>query len=351
MLDDGMRGSDRASDLPQKGGIVAMRGCSGDAPAVSVLTPIYNVEKYLPRCLDSLKGQTLKEIELICINDGSTDGSLGILKEAAEGDPRFVIVDKPNSGYGASMNRGLDIARGEYVGIVESDDFAEPDMFESLYQFAKEHDCDLVKSNYFEHSDSGDVLVKEFRRYRYRKVFDPADKLKVLRMAPLIWAGLYRRSMLEGNRIRFAETPGASFQDTSFVFKTWVSSRRAALLPEGYLHYRVDNAGSSVKTTTKIFEVCGEYAESEAFLERDPDRFETFAPTLIAMKLDAYRWNYSRIAPERREEFALRWAEEFRDADGKGILQRKALSRSEWRLVQELLEDPLAFCAAHPDEV
>ena len=117
--------------------------------AVSVLTPVYNVERYLPECLDSLRAQTLRNIEFICINDGSTDGSLEILKRYAELDDRFVIIDKPNSGYGASMNRGLDAARGEYIGIVESDDVASPDMFKKLYRFASCHRCDLVKSNYF----------------------------------------------------------------------------------------------------------------------------------------------------------------------------------------------------------
>jgi glycosyltransferase involved in cell wall biosynthesis len=105
-------------------------------PKVSIIVPIYNVEKYLRECLDSIVKQTLKDIEIVCVNDGSTDSSLDIIKEYAEKDERVKYIDKPNSGYGISMNQGLDKAQGEYIGIVESDDFIKPEMFEELYNLA-----------------------------------------------------------------------------------------------------------------------------------------------------------------------------------------------------------------------
>ena len=89
-------------------------------PAVSVLIPCYNVEKYLRQCLDSVVNQTLKDMEILCINDGSTDSTPAVIKEYAAKDSRIRVIDKPNSGYGDSMNRALDAATGEYVGIVES---------------------------------------------------------------------------------------------------------------------------------------------------------------------------------------------------------------------------------------
>lgn len=98
-------------------------------PAVSVLIPCFNVERYVRECLDSVVNQTLGDLEILCINDGSTDATPDILREYAARDARIRIIDKPNSGYGDSMNRGLDAASGEYIGIVESDDRAEPDMF------------------------------------------------------------------------------------------------------------------------------------------------------------------------------------------------------------------------------
>lgn len=318
----------------------------GPAPAVSVITPVYNVARYLPECLDSLLSQRLKDIEFICINDGSTDDSPGILKSYSSRDPRIVVIDKENSGYGASMNKGMDAARGEYVGIVESDDFASPKMFKKLYSFAKRHDCDVVKSNYFEHDDSGDREIRLYDAFPYRRVFDPRRIPSVMRVVPTIWAGLYRRSMLVDNGIRFNETPGASFQDTSFVQKTWMASRRAALLKDAFLHYRVDNSGSSVKSSTKVFEICGEYASSESFMAKDPALVESFAPTLMAMKFDAYCWNYGRISADSRRAFAERWAEEMRGALDKGWLDPTLLSEADRRRFDVLVADPAAFVDA-----
>ena len=117
-------------------------------PKISLLIPIYNVERYLRECLASAQAQTLKDIEIICVNDGSTDESRSILEEFLS-DARFHVIDKENSGYGASMNRGLDAARGEYIAILESDDFLDPDALEVMYATAKANDADMVKSDFF----------------------------------------------------------------------------------------------------------------------------------------------------------------------------------------------------------
>ena len=101
-------------------------------PLVSVLIPIYNVEPYLSECLNSVVNQTMDNLEIICINDGSKDHSLDIVKKFASLDQRIVILDGPNRGYGKAMNLGLEAAAGEYIGIVEPDDYIRPDMYETL---------------------------------------------------------------------------------------------------------------------------------------------------------------------------------------------------------------------------
>ena len=317
--------------------------------AVSVLTPVYNVAKYLPECLDSLKAQTLSNIEFICINDGSTDNSLEILKRYTAEDPRFVIIDKPNSGYGASMNCGLDRARGEYIGIVESDDVASPDMFKKLYNFAHRHDCDIVKSNYFEYDGEKDVFQDVFGPFRQKKVFDVRDDLDVVKMLPIIWAAIYRRQMLVDTNLRFNETPGASFQDTSFVFRAWVASHRVALLPDAFLHYRVSRAESSVKSDSKVFEVCSEYELSYKFLHEDPQRLADFGRLVNVIKLGTYRWNYNRIAEKHRLPFCERWSEELRRDDAEGILDASMFTPADWEVVRAIRDDPAAFVKAHPE--
>ena len=126
------------------------------APKVSIIVPCCNVEKYVAQCLDSLIAQTLKDIEIICINDGSKDKTLNVLQDFAKRDSRVIIIDKANTGYGDSMNQGLDLARGEFVGIVESDDFVESEMFETLYHCAKDHSLDICRAGYFIYRDGRD---------------------------------------------------------------------------------------------------------------------------------------------------------------------------------------------------
>lgn len=127
--------------------------------AVSILVPIYNVEKYLEKCLDSLISQTLRNIEIICINDGSTDNSFSIIKNYAARDNRIIIINKKNTGYGDSMNQGLSKAKGEYIGIVESDDFVDKKMYEDLYNIALKYCADIVKSSFYEYWETPEKKV------------------------------------------------------------------------------------------------------------------------------------------------------------------------------------------------
>jgi len=323
-------------------------------PKVSILVPIYNVERFLPQCLDSLCAQTLHEIEIICIDDGSTDSSPGIIARYAASDPRIRVITKSNSGYGDSMNRGLQAAMGEYIGICEPDDFADKRMFEIYYTTACRFGCDLVKSNYYEHSDEGrkDALQRIFDGHAYRQLFDPRDDLSVIRVRPAIWSALYRKPLLDANGIRFTTTPGASFQDTAFVQKCWICSHRVVLLPQGYLHYRIDNASSSSLSDAKVFAVCGEYTSTFEFLkERGEEEYRLFAPTLNAMRNDAYSWNYCRIAPSSRLAFLKRWSTEMAETYAEGMVDLGMFNARDRRQLLQLMDDPELFYGAHPDGV
>ena len=116
--------------------------------SLSIIVPVYNVENYLIRCLDSLVNQTLKEIEIICINDGSKDNSLNILEEYAKKDSRIIILNQENAGLSAARNAGMEIAKGEYIGFVDSDDWVDLDFFEKLYIAAKNNDCDIAVADF-----------------------------------------------------------------------------------------------------------------------------------------------------------------------------------------------------------
>ena len=227
---------------------------SSQAPKVSILVPIYNVENYLEECLVSIEKQTLKDIEVICINDGSTDRSLEIIKEFMARDSRFKVVDKPNSGYGDSMNKGLEKAKGEYIGIVESDDFASEKMFETLYNLASKHDAEIAKSSaYFYWTDTNKVLpMYSVDENNLNKVISPTkDHSNIFYKIPSIWSAIYRRDFLQKHDIKFLPTPGASYQDTSFTFKSMLSAERVIFTDESLLYYRQDNMASSMNNAAK----------------------------------------------------------------------------------------------------
>ena len=117
-------------------------------PKVSVIIPVYNVEKHLERCLDSVVNQTLKDIEIICVNDASTDNSINILKKYAQKDKRINIIDLPeNLGAGNARNKALDIAKSEYIGFIDSDDFVDLDFYKKLYSKAKTENAQVAKGS------------------------------------------------------------------------------------------------------------------------------------------------------------------------------------------------------------
>ena len=309
--------------------------------AVSVLVPICNVEKYLRECLDSLLVQTLKNIEFICLNDGSTDSSLDILREYELKDSRIVVVDKSNSGYGDSMNVGLGMARGEYVGIVESDDFASRDMFEKLYSAAVKHNADVVKSNFYSHTTGSlpecDEFTENLYGCVYNTVFNPKIDQEVFLGRPAIWSGLYKRSFLLENEIKFLPTPGASFQDTAFNFKVFSAATRALLIKDAFLHYRIDNANSSVKSQKKVFCICEEYKEIWRFAQADSDRFRYLSKRIPQLQFGGYVWNLNRLTPGLQYSFYCRLIEEFQEIKKADFLDREYFDSGAWTLLSSML--------------
>ena len=318
----------------------------GTSPKVSILVPIYNVEKYLVECLESLVNQTLRDIEILCINDGSTDSSPEILRRFAAADARIKVIDKPNSGYGASMNRGLDEASGEFIGIVESDDYAEPDMFESLYTAAVEQQVPVVRGDYFftwTAPNARDSIRCYYQEADYGRVLNPVVDYRIFRVPPAIWSGLYRRDFLETYKIRFLESPGASFQDTGFNYKILMATDSLYLLNRPFLHYRQDNAASSVKATTKLFTVVDELQSALDFLEQFPAKRALLRRVMQGIAYQTFRWNIIRIAPEHRAEFCTFMYSWFVAANEAGELERPYFSGSLFDELEILLANPKRY--------
>lgn len=306
---------------------------------VSVLVPIYNVAKYLPECLESLRNQTLQEIEFVCLNDGSTDESLEIIKKFAKNDARFVVINKDNSGYGDSMNKGLEKAQGEYIAILESDDFAELDMCEKMYKLAKKYDADVVRSNYFYHTEQGDKIHESIKKQP--KTASLEENYDILYEEPAIWSGLYRKNFLKKNGIKFLPTPGASYQDTSFNIKALVMANKIAYTKRAYLHYRTDNAGSSVKSRAKLEAVSKEYAEVDRYFEEKKISKKIHCVEQAA-KFGAYHWNLMRLDKNLAKDFIGQIRDEFQSAEKAGLLKKEYFPEKWWIALRVIKYTPLS---------
>lgn len=276
-------------------------------PLVSVVVPVYNVEKYLTQCLDSLKKQTLREIEIICVNDGSTDHSLEILQRQTAADTRFSVISQENGGYGKAVNAGLRKAHGEYISIVESDDWVEPDFLQTLYEEASRHQADIARADYYLYA-SNNGLSRPARNIPPRlagKTVHPLQEQDCFFTDFAIWSAIYKRDFLINNHLWMHETPGASFQDVSFAFRTWALAEKARLISRPLLHYRTDNAGASVKNPLKVFCIQEEFAFIEQFLERHP----ALKPALLSvknhLKVQCYQWNAKRLSKPLAKNFWL----------------------------------------------
>ena len=309
-------------------------------PKLSVLVPVCNVEKYLDQCLTSIVNQTFTDMEIIVINDGSTDNSLDIIKKFAAKDKRIQIIDKPNEGYGKSMNRGLDAARGKYIGIVESDDWIDPDMYETLVTIAEKNDLDVVKSDYFIYTTTGgDKSIKknELRGQKCHKVFLPRKNIGVFFVTPSIWSAIYKREFLNKNQIRFVESPGASYQDTAFNFKVWFMADRAMLLDKAFLHYRCDNMNASVKSTGKVFCVADEWHDAENYLRERGLLTQNAEKLLARIKFNSYTWNLDRLTGDGHEQFLKLFRQEFLSYKDRKILDCQCFDYKYWNKLMRVL--------------
>jgi glycosyltransferase involved in cell wall biosynthesis len=298
-----------------------------DAPQISILVPVYNVQAYLPKCLDSILSQGFTDFEAILLNDGSTDGSAAICHRYASRDARLSVVDKPNSGYGATLNLGLGQARGAYIAILESDDFYAPDALGALHQAAETHGAEVAKANCYKHWSRPlpfslpHVLVPPGQSGR---PVDPHVDREIFALSPSVWSGLYRRDFLLGRKIGFLETPGASYQDVSFSFKVWASATRVAFVPMPLVYYRQDNESSSVNSPGKAYCVVDEFAEVERYLD-EASAPEWLYAVMAKLMFEAYLWNYERLGDGLQLEFLRFMAESMAGQAQLGRLEMSSL--------------------------
>lgn len=219
---------------------------------VSVIMPSLNVGAYIEKSLKSVMEQTLRDIDIICIDAGSTDGTLEIIERLAESDSRVKVIRSERKSYGYQVNQGIAAAEGEYIGIVETDDYIEKDMYEKLYECAVRSGFpDIVKSNYNAYwTDREGQLVFQTREFLkpndfYGKTMKPLEH-SFLHIADwFVWNGIYKKSFIDENGIRLSETPGAAFQDIGFLHRTNAAAESSIYIEDCLYNYCIDREGSS----------------------------------------------------------------------------------------------------------
>ena len=221
-------------------------------PAVSVVVPVYNTAPYLKQCLDSLLDQTLEDMEIIAVDDGSTDESGKIIDAYAKRFKQIIPVHKKNGGVASAYNTGIKHAKGKYIGFLDSDDWTDKKMYETLWIKAKDIHADVIKSNSY-------WLIGR----RKKKTCIPAEKCgHVIRKNtdipqfvyghPCHWTAIYKTSFLKKHHILMTETPRESAADVEFIYKVWLNMRSLYIVPKAFVHYRLNRPSSDRNSGAKM---------------------------------------------------------------------------------------------------
>ena len=218
-------------------------------PKVSFIVPVYNTQEFLPRCLDSLLGQTCPDIEIVVVNDGSPDDSAAIIGKYACKDSRVCVVEKSNGGLSYARNAGMDVARGDIIDFVDSDDYVESNLAEFLVDaFAKEHPEIVVFGAVCEPAELTSKRIKQLLSPEARtfESFDPA-LLFSMNAQPYVWRAAYSRELIERESLRFAENVRFA-EDVVFQFESYPLSAKTVLAPDKLYHYVMQE-----KSLTHVF--------------------------------------------------------------------------------------------------
>ena len=219
-------------------------------PTISIIIPAYNVENYIEKCLTSLIKQTLKEIEIIVVDDGSKDSTWKIVETFANLDSRVVGLKQENSGVSAARNNGLEIANGKYIGFVDSDDFVEENFFELLLKACEENNADMAVTSIYKHKHNYNKYNVLYKTSKLAEKID--DKIKLCEDKThrffYVWNKLCRAEIIKNNNLRFVE--GRIFEDVIFTTQMLYYANKIVSVPNTKYHY-VERSNSIVKSNNR----------------------------------------------------------------------------------------------------
>ena len=283
---------------------------------VSVIVPVYNVKKYLAKCLDSIIAQTLKDIEIICVNDGSSDGSDNVLEEYKKKDARIQVVNRKNGGLSAARNTGMPYAKGKYIGFVDSDDYIESTMYELMYYNAEHFQSQLVICAAHKIDDTTGIVFDDdpyytlgyFPKELDNRAFTHVDTKDFFQdLCVMAWNKLYLRSFLEEKNAKFPD--GYIFEDGPFFTDIYFDMDRVTIVRDFLYYYRVNRANSIVckgdKDFTDIFYVVNKMLNN---LRKTP-YFDEVKAYFLRKKFKDMRYRYQVIQGRYKKMYYDQWRE------------------------------------------
>lgn len=304
-----------------------------NVPRVSVLLYVQNDEQSLTKCLVSLSNQILDDLEIIAIDDGSTDSSTDVLENYAKKEPRLKIAKTKKVGFGRSASQGIKAAHGEYVSFITPADLLDPATYIELFALAKKHDADLVRSNFYEEVNDKEILQEPISKEEADLLIDPTENTHIFYRPPALWSALYRREYLLQKKLDFLKSKDNPYYATSFNFKTLVTTSKIVLTEKVYAHHK-----NSTKNLS-LFSINAEYTEIENYL-KDKILWKTYCYVFQAVKFNSYYKHLQALPKLEQEKFVLRTRAEFHDADNHRLLAKHYFPKDQWHALNQILNFP-----------
>lgn len=325
-------------------------------PLVSVIMPSLNVVKYIDECIQSVLNQSLKEIEIICVDAGSTDGTYERLKEYETNDSRVRVILSDKRSYGYQVNLGIKESNAKYIGIVETDDYVDENMFDILYNRAEDNNLDFVKADFtFLYDFDGYYLYKPAKLFDentnkfYNKVIQPLDCTYLYFHDFNVWKGIYNRELLIENDVMFNESAGASFQDIGFQQLLLYYAKRCMYIPEKLYYYRFGHMTNS-SVSPKILQFVKQ--EFEHLLDNKLNGMTGRKIELIYQKMGLDLWSQYNVLIDlngsgvKKEDVdqCYQWIKQkLFIALNNGIVKSIDMNQTTWKQITFLLDDKEAY--------
>jgi len=312
---------------------------------VSVVVPIYNASRYLRECLDSLRVQTLDGIQVILVNDGSTDDSLTVAQEYLKANKDWKIIDQENHGYGHAVNTGIASAEGAFISIVEPDDYIDANMLERLYTVAERDHLDIVSANYKKFYDYGNERKVNCQRVfgddaLYNKILNVRSNKGLIKGLFINPAGLFSKAFLDNSGIIHNETPGAAFQDRGFFFLTTVMAQRVMVIDDAFYNYRQDNPNSSIASRDDIDKVLTEYGSTLDKLIKAGEWTKDFFGEFFKREFGSCIFSLSRADDSVKLATIKKISNEFCKYHEMGILDASELPYNQKDQMELIMDNP-----------